>query len=108
MASGGAGGVGATSNPRFVGVDRPNADPQNSMRSGPQATALNLAGLFGGQGVNPNVPAANAQPVSGPLAPGGIAANPPLPPVRPGVAPSDYGPLQRDRRWKIPPGGLPT
>jgi hypothetical protein len=69
-------GGGATSNPRFIGLDyRPNASPQNSMRAGPQATALNLAGLFGGQGgaVNPNVPAANAQPVSavrGPMAQG--------------------------------------
>jgi hypothetical protein len=85
LASGGAGGVGSTSNPRFVGVDRPNADPQNSMRAGPQGTALNLAGLFGGgQGgaVNPNAPAAAAQPVSGPLAKGGIA-NAPMPPVMP-------------------------
>ena len=58
-------------NNRFIGIAQPNASPQNSMRAGPQATALNLAGLFGGRGqpaaapaVNPNVPAANAQPVS--------------------------------------------
>jgi hypothetical protein len=40
---------------------------------GPQGTALNLAGLFGRGGVNPNAPAANAQAVSalrGPLAKG--------------------------------------
>jgi hypothetical protein len=73
-AAGGAGGVGATSNPRFVGVDRPNAPAEGGPygRSGLQGTALNLAGLFNrGQPVNPNVPAANAQPVAalrGPLA----------------------------------------
>ena len=74
LAGGGAAGTGATSNPRFIGIDAPNATAQNSMlsRGVPQGTALNLAGLFGGgQGVNPNVPAANAQPVSGPLAQGG-------------------------------------
>ena len=58
-------------NNRFIGIAQPNASPQNSMRAGPQATALNLAGMFGGRGqpaaapaVNPNAPAANAQPVS--------------------------------------------
>ena len=54
-------------NNRFIGIDAPNASAQNSMRAGPQGTALNLAGLFGGRGqgsVNPNAPAANAQPVS--------------------------------------------
>ena len=76
LASGGASGSASTSNPRFVGIPAPNASPQNSMRGGPQGTALNLAGLFGrGQpAVNPNAPAANAQPVSavrGPLAAGG-------------------------------------
>ena len=83
MAGGGAGGNAASSNPRFVGIERPNADP-TARRGSPQGTALNLAGLFGrGQGaVNPNAPAANAQPVSGPLAPGGIS-NAPLPPVMP-------------------------
>ena len=54
---------------RFIGIDQPNASAQNSMRAGPQATALNLGGLFGGRGQQPaanpaNVPAANAQPVS--------------------------------------------
>lgn len=76
-AGGGASAMGSTSNPRFVGLDyRPNASPQNSMRGGPQATALNLAGLFGGSpgpGNPANVPAKNAQPVAGPL-----AANSPL------------------------------
>ena len=77
-------------NNRFIGIAQPNASPQNSMRAGPQATALNLAGLFGGRGqpaaaaaVNPNVPAANAQPVSSaspPAAPG----NAPMPPIMPG------------------------
>jgi hypothetical protein len=93
---GGATGAGATSNPRFSGIDRPNADPGigggmlGGARGGPQATALNLAGLFGGggapgapRGVNPaNLPAPAAQTVSGPLAQGGIA-NAPLPPTMP-------------------------
>jgi hypothetical protein len=105
LAPGGAGGVGATSNPRFIGIPAPNMSPQNSMRGGPQGTALNLAGLFGGGGVNPNVPAANAQPVAS--VPGPMASAP-MPPVRPGVAPSDYGPLQRNRRWSYPSGMLPT
>jgi hypothetical protein len=105
LATGGATGVGATSNPRFVGISAPNMSPQNSMRGGPQGTALNLAGLFGGGGVNPNVPAANAQPVAS--VPGPMASAP-MPPVRPGVAPSDYGPLQRNRRWSYPSGMLPT
>ena len=34
----------------LLGIDAPNASPQNSMRAGPQGTALNLAGLFGGRG----------------------------------------------------------
>jgi hypothetical protein len=68
VATGGAGGVGATSNPRFVGLDyRPNASPQNSMRAGPQATALNLAGLFGGGQPAAAAPAA-APRVAGPMA----------------------------------------
>jgi len=65
LASGGATGAGASANPRFVGIPAPNMSPQNSMRGGPQGTALNLAGLFGGggapgapRGVNPaNLPA---------------------------------------------------
>ena len=82
LATGGATGSASTSNPRFVGISAPNASPQNSMRGGPQATALNLAGLFGGRGaVNPNAPAANAQPVSAaaPPVPGPLAANGPTP-----------------------------
>ena len=59
-------------NNRFVQVDRPNASAAGGFGRGgaPQMTALNLAGLFGGRqpaaapAVNPNVPAANAQPVS--------------------------------------------
>ena len=54
MASGGAGGNAATSNPRFVGIEAPNFSPQNSMRGGPQGTALNLAGLFGRGGGAPS------------------------------------------------------
>ena len=84
LATGGASGSAATSNPRFVGVSAPNASPQNSMRGGPQMTALNLAGLFGGQGAaNPNVPAANAQPVSAQRPVPGPLANAPMPPVMP-------------------------
>jgi hypothetical protein len=65
-------------NQRFIGIDRPNAPAEGGPygRSGLQGTALNLAGLFGGgqPAVNPNAPAANAQPVAavrpvaGPLA----------------------------------------
>jgi hypothetical protein len=87
LASGGAAGSAATSNPRFIGLDyRPNASPQNSMRAGPQATALNLAGLFGqGQpAVNPNAPAANAQPVAAQRTVPGPLASAPMPPVMPG------------------------
>jgi len=62
LATGGAGGQGATSNPRFVQVDRPNADPTGRGGGPPQMTALNLAGLFGG-----GQPAAAAAP-AGPLA----------------------------------------
>ena len=54
---------------RFIGIDAPNASAQNSMRGGPQGTALNLAGLAlrrpaGQPAANPNAPAANAQTVS--------------------------------------------
>ena len=85
LASGGASAVGATSNPRFVSIDRPNADP-TARRGSPQMTALNLAGLFGrGQpAVNPNAPAANAQPVSAQRPVPGPLANAPMPPVMPG------------------------
>ena len=51
LATGGAGGMGATSNPRFTMIDRPNAPAGGSPygRGGPpQMSALNLAGLFGG------------------------------------------------------------
>jgi hypothetical protein len=75
LASGGATGASSSSNPRFVPIDRPNMDAAGGARRGggpAQMTALNLAGLFGGgqqQAANPaNVPAPNAQPVSGPLA----------------------------------------
>ena len=48
LATGGAGGIGATSNPRFVQLNQgQNIDPTARNR-GPQMTALNLAGLFGG------------------------------------------------------------
>ena len=122
LAGGGASAVGATSNPRFVGLDyQPNASPQNSMRGGPQATALNLAGLFGGRGaVNPNAPAANAQPVSavrGPLAQGGapsgdnwdIDANGNVVPNYDTTsnAPWKYGPLQKGNIWKTSGGPRP-
>ena len=85
MASGGAAGTGSTSNPRFIGIDRPNADP-TARQGSPQGTALNLAGLFGrGQpAVNPNAPAANAQPVSAQRPVPGPLANAPMPPVMPG------------------------
>lgn len=74
LATGGATAQGASANPRFVQLDQgQNADPTGRNR-GPQMTALNLAGLFGGggaPGANPaNVPSAAAQPVSalqGPL-----------------------------------------
>ena len=77
-------------NNRFIGIAQPNASPQNSMRAGPQATALNLAGMFGGRGqpapapVNPNVPAANAQPVSSASPPPAAQSNAPMPPIMPG------------------------
>jgi hypothetical protein len=96
LATGGAGGMGATSNPRFVQVDRPNMSAGGGAmgRGGPpQMTALNLAGLFGGgqPAVNPNAPAANAQPVSGRVA-GPLAAST-------GKAPWSYGPQQRNVGW---------
>ena len=73
LAAGGAGGQGSTSNPRFVQVDRPNASAAGGFGrgGGPQMTALNLAGLFGGGQPNPaDMPTRNATPVSGPLAKG--------------------------------------
>ena len=122
LAAGGASGSASTSNPRFVGISAPNASPQNSMRGGPQSTALNLAGLFGrGQpAVNPNAPAANAQPVSavrGPLAQGGapsgdnwdIDANGNVVPNYDTTsnAPWKYGPLQKGNIWKTSGGPRP-
>ena len=101
LAGGGAAGTAATSNPRFSLIDAPNATAQNSMlsRGVPQGTALNLAGLFGGQGVNPNVPAANAQPVSGVLAPGGMSNAPwSMGPLQKGMVwPNDMGPMTPDQ-----------
>jgi hypothetical protein len=89
LATGGAGGVGATSNPRFVQLDQgQNTDPTARNR-GPQMTALNLAGLFNGGGPSSRVmsPAnVGSSPgmrvVSGPLAAGGIS-NAPMPPTMP-------------------------
>ena len=70
-------------NDRFVPIDRPNAPAEGGGQQGrggsPQMSALNLAGLFNrGQqpAVNPNVPAAAAQPVA--------AAAP--------IGPTPYGP----------------
>jgi hypothetical protein len=75
-------------NNRFVPIDRPNAPAGGGggmARGGPpKMSALNLAGLFNrGQqpAANPNVPAANAQPVSA-AAPSPFA-NAPMPPVMP-------------------------
>ena len=71
-------------NNRFVQLDQgQNTDPTARNR-GPQMSALNLAGLFNrGQqpAVNPNAPAANAQPVSA-AAPSPFA-NAPMPPAMP-------------------------
>jgi hypothetical protein len=120
LASGGATAAGASANPRFIGIAAPNMSPQNSMRGGPQGTALNLAGLFGGapgapRGVNPaNLPAPNAQTVSGPLAQGGapsgddwnIDANGNVVPNYDTTsnAPWKYGPLQKGNIWKTSGG----
>jgi hypothetical protein len=133
LATGGATAMGASSNPRFVGIDRPNANPGigggmlGGARGGPQGTALNLAGLFGGGGQNPNVPAANAQPMSGrlkgPLAQGGAPSgddwniDPATGDVVPNPdvgnidlrsnAPWKYGPLQKGNIWKTSGGPRP-
>ena len=86
-------------NNRFVPIDRPNAPAGGGggmARGGPpQMSALNLAGLFNrGQqpGVNPNVPAANAQPDSA-AAPGGQIAS---------AGPTPYGP----NTPRLDPSGL--
>ena len=101
LAGGGAAGTAATSNPRFSLIDAPNATAQNSMlsRGVPQGTALNLAGLFGGGGQNPNTPASNAQPVSGVLAPGGMSNAPwSMGPLQKGMVwPNDMGPMTPDQ-----------
>ena len=99
-------------NNRFVGIDAPNASAQNSMRGGPQGTALNLAGLFGGGGqpaANPNVPAANAQPASASGPPGrqapdmsGVtfdANGNPIPDYG-DLQNWGYGPLQQGNIWR--------
>lgn len=99
-----AGGAsGGTANSRFVQVDRPNMPAAGGPRGGPpQMTALNLAGLFGGgqnraPAANPaNLPAPNAQPVSGPLAPSGMSN-----------APWNYGPLQQGNIWRRSGGPRP-
>jgi hypothetical protein len=74
LAPGGAGGVGATSNPRFAMIYRPNAPAGGSpygASGAPQMSALNLAGLFGGgpQG-GPAAAPMGGGPVRGPLASG--------------------------------------
>jgi hypothetical protein len=77
LATGGQGGQGAASNPRFIGIDRPNAPAEGGSPygrpSGLQGTALNLAGLFGQpqpQGAPAAVPGA-PRAIPGPLA-GGV------------------------------------
>lgn len=75
---------------RFAMIDRVNAGPVSQPGRGYQ-TALDLSGLFGGRGqqANPaNMPAANAQPVSGPLS---------------SSAPWGMGPLQKGFVW---PGAM--
>jgi hypothetical protein len=63
-------------------------DPNSVGNRAPIYTALNL---FGGGGPNPNIPAANAQPVSSASAPNA-----------PSNAPSNYGPLQKGNNiWDI-------
>jgi hypothetical protein len=96
LATGGAGGMGATSNPRFTQVDRPNMSAAGGFGRGgaPQMTALNLAGLFGGgqPAAAANMPTRAAQPVSGRVA-GPLAAG------ATGNAPWGYGPQQRNVGW---------
>jgi hypothetical protein len=62
-------------NPRFIGIDRPNAPAEASglqgRNSGLQGTALNLAGLFGRQ-------QPQAAPAANVVAPGPMAARPDL------------------------------
>jgi hypothetical protein len=98
MATGGASGMGSTANPRFIGIDAPNASPQNSMRQGPQGTALNLAGLFGGK------PAASNTRVAGPMAQGGAPSgdNWKIDPKTGDVAP-DLAQRTPKSKWPMPP-----
>jgi hypothetical protein len=92
LATGGAGGQGATSNPRFGTFQY--QDPNSVGNRAPIYTALNLGGLFGGgqPAVNPNAPAPNARPMSGRIA-GPLAAS------TTGKAPWTYGPQQRNIGW---------
>jgi hypothetical protein len=104
--SGGAAGALSSSNPRFVQLDQgQNIDPTNR-RGGPQMTALNLGGLFGGGGKPQapdfsNVPddtfdqgGANGGRIKGPLAKrGGSSAPWGMGPLQKGmVFPSAMGP----------------
>ncbi len=78
----------------FTTFDRPNMSPQNSARDrqgAPQMGMLDLSRLFGGGQpvVNPDAPAAAAQPVSSPVAPGGGMSK----------APGFMGPLQKGAVW---------
>jgi hypothetical protein len=88
LATGGATAMGASSNPRFVQLDQgQNIDPTGRNR-GPQMTALNLAGLFGGGGAPAaggaqNVPLNQTpMPPPRPRVPGPLASAP-LPPTMP-------------------------
>jgi hypothetical protein len=78
LATGGATAAGASANPRFIGIDRPNANPGigggmlGGARGGPQGTALNLAGLFNGGGPSSRV-MSPANTVAGPMASKGRA-----------------------------------
>lgn len=94
LAGGGASAVGATSNPRFVQLDQgQNIDPLNR-RGGPQMTALNLGGLFGGAQNAPAAagPTATGRP-TGPLATRGGAS------LASNRAPWGMGPLQKGMVW---------
>jgi hypothetical protein len=98
MATGGASGMGSTANPRFIGIDAPNASPQNSVRQGPEGTALNLAGLFGGK------PAVSNTRVAGPMAQGGAPSgdNWNIDPKTGDVAP-DLAQRTPKSKWPMPP-----
>jgi hypothetical protein len=94
-------------NNRFVQLDQgQNIDPTNR-RGGPQMTALNLAGLFGGgQGEAPGAgqpqgtPAQTPRPtVPGPMAQGGMSRAPwGIGPMQKGmVFPNQMGPMTQDQ-----------